>query len=625
MRISKIVYTSALIFTLAVLPSCSSKTVSKDASYIDVTANSIYGTISNFSKENKDLKEGDEVSFTVTPSEDFFIDKVTVNGNQIAQDISKENYYTFKLSAGVNRIAASYSVNKEKDFVSDFKLNISDELFAEVMKDPDSSNRENSLDFRKDGIEQVMTKYTDANDYFINYVDGDTTHVSTRNYGYTVKIRYLGIDTPESTSEIEKWGKSASNFNKSILDMDNAKHIILEGQDVSKTGEKAPATADSNQRSLAYVWYSTLENPTKNDFRCLNLEMVYQGYSQGIGSIEDMGDYFYKYFDKANKSAEANKRHIYAGDDVDDPDYFDYTKKEVQELTLKQIYDSSTKGQTDSIYANNKTLYKVKGYVTRKIEGAFFIQDQASYDRLPNGDLPEAYGIYVFTYATTPIIEGDYVEVIAALSTYGGAYQLQGISYHTLNADEKRDTKIISSNNKIEPIELTYAEWKNHPYDNVLVKITDDLYCFNATSTYKGVTSDKASGGSEEIDTYNEHYPFYCTTNKIIAYAAAGSDSKKEDVRFVLTDGVLLDYNGEKSLSYKFFTGGSYKYNYHGAEYVEKDTTKYQEDTVTKTFKRKKMSGTFISQNYLSTSGKTQLYSLVIAASKDINIQAELD
>lgn len=609
---------AALLLSLRLLAGCNSDT---SASYVDVTANSIYGKISGFTKTRDEVKAGDVLGFTVTPSTDFSVSKVTVNGVEIPQDLTKENYYTFTLSSGVNRIAAYYDVDKNKDFVEDFKLNISDELFTEVMKDPDTSNRENSLDFRKDGIEQVMTKYTDSGDYFVNYVDGDTTHVSTRNYGYTVKIRYLGIDTPESTSEIEKWGKSASNFNKSTISMDKVKHMILEGQGVSKTGEKTPATADGNQRSLAYVWYTYEENPTKDDFRCLNLEMVYQGYSQGIGSLEDMGETFYKAFDKAQKSAEANKRHLYSDEGTDDPDYFDYTKKSPINLTLKEIYDSSIKGQTDSPFANNKTLYRVKGYVTRKIEGAFFIQDKPSYTRNADGSLPEAYGIYVFTYANTPIIEGDEVEVVAALSTYGGAYQLQGISFHTLNADPVRDTKIISSGNEIVPIDLTYAEWQKAQYDNVLVNITDELYCFNATNSY----GDMSSGGSEEIDKYNEHYPFYCTTNKIIAYAAAGSDSKKKDVRFVLTDGIYLDYNGQRSLSYKFFVGGTCKYNYHGAEYVEKDTSKYQEDTVTKEFKRKKMQGTFISQNYISSSGSTQNYSLVIAASKDISITGELD
>ena len=51
---------------------------------------------------------------------------------------------------------------------------------------------------------------------FMNYVDGDTTHVEAKNLGYTIKIRYLGIDTPESTSEIEKWGLTASYYSKYI-------------------------------------------------------------------------------------------------------------------------------------------------------------------------------------------------------------------------------------------------------------------------------------------------------------------------------------------------------------------------------------------------------------------------
>lgn len=606
--------------------SSSSSIVSK-TSYVDSTKNSIYGTIDDYNLENNDsLSAGQVLQFRVTPAEDYLIDTVTVNGEAATPIENKPGYYSYILKAGKNKIAATYAIDATKDFVEAFKLNISDELFNSVMVDPPSSQTQkvNGIDFRRDGIEQVMTEYTDPKNYFINYVDGDTTHVNSRNYGYSIKIRYLGIDTPESTSELEEWGKSASNYNKSKLS--TAKHIILESQGTSKDGEKHQSTVDGNQRSLAYVWYTDVANPSKDDFKCLNLEMVYQGFSFGIGSISDMGEYFYKAFDKANKSAQANKRHIYSGEK--DPNYY---YGEPVSLTLKQLY-ATTKTGVDSPLADNKTLYRIRGYVSRRLDTAFYFQDKASYEQ--NGtSLPEAYGMYVFTYAETPIKEGDEVEVIGVISSYSGAYQMMGISYHDISANEDRDTRIISSGHEIKPVKVTAATFNDSSFsstkmNNVLVEFEDDFYCYNKTSTYQGTTSDSSEGGLEEVNKYNELYPFYNTSNKITSYAHYGSTSGDE-IRFVCSEDVLFNYNGEVARSYKFFTGGQLAYNANGAEYIS-DTLSdgsenpYKDQIVNTTYKAKQMHVVAISSFWCSTSGKTMAYSANLVSKKDVTFKGEL-
>ena len=53
-----------------------------------------------------------------------------------------------------------------------------------------------------------------------HYVDGDTTHFNIETgkiEGDYLKARYLAINTPESTGQVEEWGKKASNFTKSKL------------------------------------------------------------------------------------------------------------------------------------------------------------------------------------------------------------------------------------------------------------------------------------------------------------------------------------------------------------------------------------------------------------------------
>lgn len=583
------------------------------ATYLDAAPDSPYGKLSDFSLENKGLTEGQQLSFTVTPAADFLIDNVTVNGKVATPVEGKTNVYTWTLVAGVNKIAAAYKVDSSIDFVSRFKLNIDDATFTKVM---DGVVGSTGLDFRTDGIEQVQTTYLNSK-AFINYVDGDTTHVETLNYGYTVKIRYLSIDTPESTSDVEEWGKAASNYNHEHLS--TAKHIILESQGWARGDKDKAATADGNQRSLAYVWYTDVATPVKDDFKCLNLEMVYQGFSSGIGSLENAGSDFYYIFDKANKSAQANKRHMYSGEK--DPLYWYDSHTDPLDLDLKDLYDTTTKGKTDSPYCNDNKFYRIHGYVSRKVANAFYIQNKADYKQTGTA-LPQAYGIYVFTYTQTPIAVGDELNVIGILSSYGGAYQLQGISYHDFGADLKRDTIILSSGNTIVPIKVSSAQFSSTScYDDVLVEYTDDFYCFNKTSTYQGETSDSGEGGIQEVNKYNTHYPFYNSTNKIISYAKLASKTGQE-IRFTLSEEILLNYKLETAYSYKFFGGGT-NYYYPG------DATKVYNiadpsqtaGVITTVYQAKQMHVVGMSMNYLSTSGKTQSYQAVIVSPSDVTIK----
>ena len=123
-------------------------------------------------------------------------------------------------------------------------------------------------------------------------IDGDTTHFyisdadkSAFPEGHLIrsdgilKLRYLGIDTPESTGQIQEWGKTASNFNKSKLS--NATEIIVESNDdkwnLDSTGS----------RYLGYVWYKTASS---SEYRCLNLEIL----QEGLSYAKSLGDLCYK-------------------------------------------------------------------------------------------------------------------------------------------------------------------------------------------------------------------------------------------------------------------------------------------------------------------------------------------
>ena len=64
------------------------------------------------------------------------------------------------------------------------------------------------------------------------FVDGDTTHFNVPrevSADGILKARYIAVNTPESTGQIEEWGKKASNFTKEKLQ--NAESIIIESDD----------------------------------------------------------------------------------------------------------------------------------------------------------------------------------------------------------------------------------------------------------------------------------------------------------------------------------------------------------------------------------------------------------
>lgn len=501
---------------------------------------------------------------------------------------------SYPTSSSESETPISSNTIVDEDVVSNTHLKLDDDVFNLVMTKKSSAAYDaTKADFNAIGVERMLT----ASDYapnsastvFTNYVDGDTTQFTSYNGNYTVKVRYLAVDTPESTSEIEEWGKSASNFNKSILKA--AKHVIVQSANSAKTGKKGAAEIDTYNRSLAYVWYSNVDNPTKNDFRNLNLELVYQGYSLFNGSKEDMDEDFYNAFMKANDIARGLKRHMFS--DETDPNYYYGSPKA---LGLDELYDqtyyttthvnnSDDDGISYSAFCDYKTRYTFEGVVSRKVGTSFYIQDKIN---------DKYYGLYVFTLKNyAPIKVGNRIKVSGVLSWYGGNYELTGLSYSFFEHKEGDIEYVTDSNgNKITeevvPVKATVSEINSGKYNNVLCELVDSkgndapVYFNNSLSTYNGTTTSYASGGSEEINGYNTTYPYYNTDNSMILFGRANNDYTASEVSFstlmsassdyvrVKVDSNILisDNNDEGITSYKYYTGtkdtdGTEKYYYY--------------------------------------------------------------
>ena len=96
------------------------------------------------------------------------------------------------------------------------------------------------------------------------FIDGDTVHFWNNSHTEVIKVRFLAIDTPESTGKVEPWGKPASIYTKTKLQ--NAEEIALESDVDGK------AVLDSTGgRYLAWVWY---REKGSDVWRNLNIEIT---------------------------------------------------------------------------------------------------------------------------------------------------------------------------------------------------------------------------------------------------------------------------------------------------------------------------------------------------------------
>jgi micrococcal nuclease len=101
-------------------------------------------------------------------------------------------------------------------------------------------------------------------------VDGDTIHVLMPD-GTTEKVRFIGVNTPESTTRHEPYGEEASAY---------AKRRLPKGLTVWL--EVDVALRDKYGRMLAYVWLERPSSLSPEEIRAkmFNAELLIEGYAQ---------------------------------------------------------------------------------------------------------------------------------------------------------------------------------------------------------------------------------------------------------------------------------------------------------------------------------------------------------
>ena len=114
-------------------------------------------------------------------------------------------------------------------------------------------------------VENKISKVT------VDYVeDGDSVHLLEGENSLSIRLAY--IDAP---GDDEPFGHEAAQFVRAILGQ--SKTIVLTNHLLSSTASNVLDSTGENY--LGFVWYSFEENASIDSLRCLNLEIVLEGYA----------------------------------------------------------------------------------------------------------------------------------------------------------------------------------------------------------------------------------------------------------------------------------------------------------------------------------------------------------
>ena len=264
-----------------------------------------------------------------------------------------------------------------------------------------------------------------------SHIDGDTTHFDVpRDFDSAgiVKARYLAVDTPESTGQIEEWGKAASAFTKEKLS--TAHSIIIESETDSWN-------FDANGRYLVWVWYKP---SAEADYRCLNIELLQNGLGGGSSSSNSI------YGEIAVAAiAQASKEKLYMFSGEKDPD-FPYG--EAKSITLKELRINAASYEGQKI--------AVEGIITYNSDWEAYIE---AYD----AETDMYYAMQVFYGYDSKLIpvlaQGSQVRIVGVLTNFYGTWQISSLKYNAMRPEDPANTSQISKGNPIAFKETTPAEF----------------------------------------------------------------------------------------------------------------------------------------------------------------------
>ena len=383
-----------------------------------------------------------------------------------------------------------------------------------------------------------------------HYVDGDTTHFNIeagKIEGDYLKARYLAINTPESTGQVEEWGKKASNFTKSKLK--EAVSIIVESDDDKWNKDS------TGGRYLVWVWYKTDEN---SDYRNLNLEILQNGLALASNSGKN------RYGDTcvaALNQAQTLKLNVYSGEQ--DPDFY---YGEAQNVSLKELRTNPQK------YVLTNVAFEAN--VTRRYGDAIYVEDideESGY----------MFGMYVYLgYALSGagleiVSVGNRVLFVGSFQYYetGGNYQLTNLKYQVMRPNDPTNIRLVSEghsaaytlttveqlNSKIsldlvevnsETKEETKVT-KQFDYAEIALATTVEVKNLEVTKIYTTTKEDSSSKGAMTFTCKCGNQTFEVRT--VVLYDADGNivTADRFEGKTINVKGVVEYYKGTNSGNYQ--------------------------------------------------------------------------
>ncbi len=264
------------------------------------------------------------------------------------------------------------------------------------------------------------------------FIDGDTTHfyVEGWNSENLYKARYAAVNTPESTGQLEPWGKKAANFTRSKLE--NATSIIIESDG---TDWEPDSTGD---RYLSWIWYKA---PDSDTYRNLNLELLQEGLAVGSKATDS------RYGELATLAiAQATELKLHVFSQEKDPNFFYGSSIEIdlKELRLNIEY-----------YEGKRVAFE--GVVSYYEDHSVYVED---FDE----ETQMYYGIYIFygynmaSKALQYLSVGNRLRITGVVTYYeaGDSYQVSDLKYNAYKPTDD-DLRLLEKGHSAANVETTAA------------------------------------------------------------------------------------------------------------------------------------------------------------------------
>ncbi|MBQ9457232.1 MAG: thermonuclease family protein [Bacilli bacterium] len=368
--------------------------------------------------------------------------------------------------------------------------------------------------FMTDGVAQVKLH---------SAIDGDTAHftpVYSSAIDDTIKSRFYGIDTPESTGKVQPYGKPASNYTAKILEeADKNGTIVVTAASLTYAKPQADSTGS---RYLSLIWVNTEKKDAPiSEMKLLNLMIVQEGLSW-VKAVNEVPDYVETFY-AAEAQAKEYKLNLHSGLPDELYNYGDYEDASLLDLK-KEVVATLADPTHENAYHNKKV--RVQGTVAGFSNHVLYITDffpekdaEGNAVKNPDGTLKGEYAaINIFcgmgAIPSKFTIPNTYIQVcgLALESQFG--FQITDVTLPTVAYSENDAKVVIKAAANTDEHALHNFEYTAAQVDQMLVDSNyESLYCSVSVTTEVTVSSINKTSSATYMYFENAKFHAYYTFN----------------------------------------------------------------------------------------------------------------